>query len=197
MVAWAGANLLIVKSDLPVADAIVVLSGSSTYIERAAWAARQYRAGRAPVVILTDDKLISGWNKAEERNPYFYELAARELQNRGVPGERILVISEAALGTYDESLNICEFARAHRLGKLLIVTSGYHSRRALWSIRHACPGYELETGVDGPSGMADAFALVVLVAPLGLESGRRRIREDGLLLAAVLVLPAKEPRLRF
>ena len=62
------------------ADAIVVLSGSSTYIERADWAARQYRAGRAPVVILTDDKLISGWNKAEERNPYFYELAARELQ---------------------------------------------------------------------------------------------------------------------
>lgn len=148
--AWAGAKLLIVKSDLPRADAIVVLSGSSTYIERADWAARQYRAARAPVVVLTDDKLISGWNRVEERNPYFYELAAKELQNRGVPAERIQVISEAVRGTYDESLNVCEYARRHQLTKILIVTSGYHSRRALWSIRHACPGYEIETGVDGP-----------------------------------------------
>lgn len=146
--AWAGAKLLIVKSDLPAADAVVVLSGSSTYIERADWAAKQYRAGRAPVVILTDDKLISGWNRVEERNPYFYELAARELQSRGVPSERIQVISEPVRGTYDESVNVCEYARAHGLEKLLIVTSAYHSRRALWSIRHACPGYEIETGID-------------------------------------------------
>ena len=79
-------ELLIVKSELPAADAIVVLSGSSTYVERADWAARLYREGRAPLVILTDDKLISGWNRAEERNPFFYELAAKELQKRGVPG---------------------------------------------------------------------------------------------------------------
>jgi uncharacterized SAM-binding protein YcdF (DUF218 family) len=105
---------------------------------------------RAPVVILTDDKLTSGWNGAEERNPFFYELAARELQNRGVPKERIQVISEAARGTYDESLNVCEYARSHQFTKLLIVTSAYHSRRALWSMRHACPGYEIETSVDGP-----------------------------------------------
>ena len=97
MLAWLGAKLLIVKSDLPSADAIVVFSGSSTYIERADWAARLYREGRAPVVVLTDDKLISGWNAAEERNPYFYEMAAKELQERGVPAARIRVVSEAAL----------------------------------------------------------------------------------------------------
>lgn len=148
--AWAAAELLIVKSEPFAADAIVVLSGSSTYLERADWAAGLYRESRAPVVILTDDKLTSGWNGAEERNPYFYELAARELQNRGVPKERIQVISKAARGTYDESLNVCEYARSHQFTKLLIVTSAYHSRRALWSVRHACPGYEIETGVDGP-----------------------------------------------
>ena len=86
---WAGAHLLIVKSEMVSADAIVVLSGSSTYLERADWAAKLYREGRAPVIILTNDSLISGWDRVEERNPYFYELAARELQKRGVPESKI------------------------------------------------------------------------------------------------------------
>jgi hypothetical protein len=38
--AWCGARLLIVKAAMPAADAIVVLSGSSTYVERAGWAAQ-------------------------------------------------------------------------------------------------------------------------------------------------------------
>jgi uncharacterized SAM-binding protein YcdF (DUF218 family) len=151
LLAWGAAQLLIVKSELPVADAIVVLSGSSTYLERADWAARLYREGRAPVVILTDDKLISGWNGAEERNPYFYELAAKELQKRGVPAEKIRIVSQPALGTYYESLNVREYATSHKLKRLLIVTSAYHSRRALWSMRRACEGTGMEIGVDGPS----------------------------------------------
>jgi uncharacterized SAM-binding protein YcdF (DUF218 family) len=151
LVAWGAAQLLIVKTELPVADAIVVLSGSSTYLERADWAARLYRERRAPVVILTDDKLISGWNGAEERNPYFYELAAKELQKRGVPAEKIRIVSQPALGTYYESLNVREYATSHKLKRLLIVTSAYHSRRALWSMRRACEGTGMEIGVDGPS----------------------------------------------
>jgi uncharacterized SAM-binding protein YcdF (DUF218 family) len=151
LLAWAAAQLLIVKSELAAADAIVVLSGSSTYLERADWAARLYREGRAPVVILTDDKLISGWNRTEERNPYFYELAAKELEKRGVPAERIRVVAEPALGTYYESLNVREYAISHKLERLLIVTSAYHSRRALWSMRRACKGTGIEIGVDGPA----------------------------------------------
>jgi uncharacterized SAM-binding protein YcdF (DUF218 family) len=151
LLAWGAAQLLIVKTELPAADAIVVLSGSSTYLERADWAARLYREGRAPIVILTDDKLISGWNGAEERNPYFYELAAKELQRRGVPAEKIRIVSQPALGTYYESLNVREYASSHKLRRLLIVTSAYHSRRALWSMRRACEGTEMEIGVDGPS----------------------------------------------
>ncbi len=150
LLAWAAAQLLIVKSDLAAADAIVVLSGSSTYVERADWAARLYREGRAPVIILTDDKLISGWNSAEDRNPYFYEMAAKELQKRGVPAERIEVVSEAALGTYYESLNVCEYATNHNLKTLLIVTSAYHSRRAIWSMHRACARSRIETGVSAP-----------------------------------------------
>jgi uncharacterized SAM-binding protein YcdF (DUF218 family) len=153
MFGWLAANFLIVKSDKALAggaDAIVVLSGSSTYIERADWAAKLYRERRAPVIILTDDKLLSGWNSAEDRNPYFYELAANELQKRAVPAERIVVVPEAALGTYSESLNVCEYANNHRFKKLLIVTSSYHSRRASWSMQRACVRSGIESSVSAP-----------------------------------------------
>ena len=150
ILAWAGAHLLIVKSDLASADAIVVMSGSSTYLERADWAARLYREGRAPVVILTNDSLISGWDKKEQRNPYFYELTARELRQRGVPEAKIQVVSDIALGTYEESLGVRDYATAHQLKRLLVVTSAYHTRRTLWSLRHACEGSGIEIGIDSP-----------------------------------------------
>ncbi|MDX6575813.1 MAG: hypothetical protein QOE96_1766 [Blastocatellia bacterium] len=150
LLAWLGAHLLIVKSELGSADAIVVMSGSSTYLERADWAAKLYREGRAPIVILTNDSLISGWDKQEERNPYFYELAARALQQRGVPESKIQVVSDIALGTYEESLGVRDYATAHHLKRLLVVTSAYHTRRTLWSLRHASQGSGIEIGIDSP-----------------------------------------------
>jgi len=150
LVAWSSAQLLIVKSDLVSADAIVVMSGSATYVERADWAAKLYHKGRAPIIILTNDSLISGWDRVQERNPYFYELAARELQKRGVPESRIQVVPDIALGTYEESLGLRDYATAHKLQRLLIVTSAYHTRRTLWSMRHACEGSGLEIGIDSP-----------------------------------------------
>lgn len=145
---WLVAKILIVKTEVDSADAIVVMSGSATYLERSSWAARLYREGRAPIIILTNDGLISGWNAKEERNPYFYELAAKELQAQGVPANKIKVISGPAIGTYQESLGVREFATTHDLKHLLIVTSAYHSRRALWSMRHACEGSGIKIGID-------------------------------------------------
>jgi uncharacterized SAM-binding protein YcdF (DUF218 family) len=150
IIAWAGAHLLIVRSELASADAIVVMSGSATYRERADCAARLYREGRAPIIILTNDSLKSGWDNKEERNPYFYELAARELERLGVPESKIQVVPDIALGTYEESLGIRDYASAHQLKRLLVVTSAYHTRRTLWSLRHACEGSGIEIGIDSP-----------------------------------------------
>jgi hypothetical protein len=55
LVAFAAARLLIVRAEVPSPDAIIVLSGSSTYLERASWAAKLYREGRAPLIVLTND----------------------------------------------------------------------------------------------------------------------------------------------
>lgn len=150
LLAWGGAQLLIVKAELASPDAIVVLSGSSTYVERTDWAARLYRQGRAPLVILTNDSVISGWNEAEQRNPYFYELAAKELRQRGVPAERIHFIADIASSTHEESVELREYATTHHLKRLLVVTSAYHSRRALWSLRRVFGGTEIEVGIDSP-----------------------------------------------
>jgi len=149
-IAWAAAQLLIVKTDLRSADAIVVLSGSSTFVERSNWAARLFRQGSSTMIILTNDGLISGWNRAEERNPHFYELAARELRECGVPVEKIQVVPGIAAGTYAESLAVRDYATEHKLNRLMIVTSAYHSRRALWSMRQACAGSGIEIGIDCP-----------------------------------------------
>ena len=146
--AWGAARLLIVKADMPSADAIIVLSGSSTYLERAARAAELYRAGRAPLIVLTNDGVISGWDNHDERNPYYYELSARRMQQEGVPADRISVAPGQALGTYDESLLLRDFAVSHGWKRVLIVTSSYHSRRALWSMRRACEGSGIEIGID-------------------------------------------------
>jgi uncharacterized SAM-binding protein YcdF (DUF218 family) len=149
-VAWVTAKLLIVKNDLPSADAIVVLSGPATYLERGDWAASLYRQGRAPVVLVSNEGLMSRWSRTEERNLYFYELASSELQHRGVPTKNIQVVSQIGAGTYEESLRLCNYATTHKLKRLLVVTSAYHSRRALWSLRRACSASQIQIGIDGP-----------------------------------------------
>ena len=148
--AWGAARLLIVKSELTSADAIVVLSGPATYIERADWAAKLYREGRAPVILLSNEGLMSGWSSADQRNLYFHELAARQLEQRGVPANNIQVVSNIGAGTYEESLRLREYASTHNLKRLMIVTSAYHSRRALWSLRRASQGTDIQLGIDGP-----------------------------------------------
>ncbi len=148
LIAWFAAHILIVKADIPAPDAIVILSGSSTYVERANLAANLYREGRAPVIVLTNDGLVGGWDHKEDRNPYYYELAAKRLEQQGVPDKSIQLAPGFALGTYEESILVREYAATHNLKRLLIVTSGYHSRRALWSMRRACEGSEIQVGID-------------------------------------------------
>lgn len=148
--AWVAARGLIVRAELSSADALVVLSGSSTYLERTDWAARLYREGRAPRIILTNDNVQGGWSVAEQRNPLFIELAAEELRRKGVPAEKIETIRENASGTYEEAGRLREYAINHHLRSILIVTSSYHSRRALWTLRRVFVGTGIEIGLDAP-----------------------------------------------
>lgn len=131
--AFLAAEGLIVRSDLRRAEAIVVLAGSSTYLERTHRAAQVFHEGLAPRIILTNDNLKSGWSAEQERNPLFVERAADELIRMGVPKESIELVPGDVSSTYDEAIQLNRYAAQHGLRSILIVTSAYQSRRARWT----------------------------------------------------------------
>jgi uncharacterized SAM-binding protein YcdF (DUF218 family) len=130
--AWAGAKFLITEAPLDKADAIVVLSGSATYKERAHEAARLFFDGRSSRILITNDNRRGPWSSEEQRNLFFYERSVEELRNAGVPSQSIEVVMKPVTSTYDEAEVVRDHARQHGLRSILIVTSAYHSRRALW-----------------------------------------------------------------
>ena len=71
-IAWLAARYLVAGSELQHADALVILSGSALYAERAQWAAELYHEGRAPRIILNNDNQRGGWSNADEENLFFY-----------------------------------------------------------------------------------------------------------------------------
>jgi uncharacterized SAM-binding protein YcdF (DUF218 family) len=145
---WVAAEALIVSSDLAHADALVVLAGSSTYLERTHRAAQLFKEGRAPKIILTNDNLKSGWSAEEERNPLFVERAAAELKRLGVPGQMIEVVPGRVVSTYDEAVQLRQYAGERGLRSILVVTSAHQSRRALWTFRRVFQGSDVEIGLD-------------------------------------------------
>jgi uncharacterized SAM-binding protein YcdF (DUF218 family) len=149
LIAWVAAEALIVNSDLAHADALVVLGGSSTYVERTRHAAQLLREGRAPRIILTNDNQISGWSPEEERNPLFVERAVDELTRQGVPREKIEIVPGLVSNTHDEVVRIHEYAREKKLQSILVVTSAYQTRRALWTLRRVFGGSGIEFGLEG------------------------------------------------
>lgn len=151
--AWVAAKALIVESELLQADALVVLSGSSNYIERTRAAAKLFAAGRAPKIILTNDNERGGWSSVEERNPLFEELEFAELLRAGVPAEKIEMLTETVTSTYDEARLVREYASTQGLRSIMVVTSAYHSRRALWTWRRVFQNSGIEIGLSAaPTG---------------------------------------------
>ena len=153
ILASTGAKHLVVKTESSQAEALVVLSGAADHVERAQWAASLFKQGRAPRIILTNDNVRGGWSQAEERNPLFVERALSELQGAGVPRERISVLPQTVDSTYAEATLLRQYAEANQVRSLLIVTSGYHSRRALWTFGRVFEGSQVKIALNAaPAG---------------------------------------------
>lgn len=146
-IAWAAARALIVLEELPHADVIVVLGGSSAYLERTRLAAQLFKEGRAPKIVLTNDNQQSGWSSEEQRNPLFVERAAAALQSAGVPPEKIEALQEPVESTHDEAVLLRRVATQRNLQAIIFVTSAYHSRRARWTLRHVFDGSGVQIGI--------------------------------------------------
>lgn len=151
VLAWVCARCLVVTTPIQRAEAIVVLSGSSRIVERNQLAAQLFLQGRAPKIILTNDNQKIGWNNQEERNLFSYEWAKKILQQQGVPSDRIEVLMEPVTGTYEEVQLVRQSMEQHQGHSILFVTSAYHSRRTLWTVRHLFQGTNIECGLMAPS----------------------------------------------
>src|SRR5213083_133497 len=122
-VALLGAGRVLVVADPlpPRADAIVILAGSVP--DRTLEAADLYRAGLAPRVVVTRERLPRGQAAMRARGvrlPEGDELTVTALHELGVPPRAI-----------------ARWACAHRLRRLIVVTSRAHSRRARLILRQA------------------------------------------------------------
>ena len=155
LVVWAFvapslANHLIVEKPLEHADAIIVLSGSAVYKERTKKAAELYKQGVAPRILITDDGAHAGWSRDERTNLPFVELERRELIAGGVLPDSIKVLPGQVSGTDYEAKALSDEIAARPIGSVLIVTSAYHTQRALRTFKKILAGENIEIGIVHP-----------------------------------------------
>jgi len=155
LVAWLTiapllARILIVDKPLERADVILILAGSSTYIERTQKASQIYRQGISNNILLTDDGGFAGWSQKEQRNPPFVYLAKRELISQGIPAERIEVFKPYGSGTIYEAQLINDKLVERNWRSILIVTSAYHTRRALRTFEEETLNKRVKLGIVSP-----------------------------------------------
>lgn len=145
--AWVAARLLITEAPLAKADAIVVLGGSANYRERAREAARLLLERRANLILLTNDNQRGPWSSVEQRNPYFYERSLEEIHNAGAPDQSVDVLMNEVGSTHEEAELIKRYAVDHGFRSVLVVTSAYHSRRALWTFSRVFRDTGIQVGL--------------------------------------------------
>ena len=125
------AENLIVEKPLEKADAILVLSGSAVYEERTNAATRLYQQGVSKKILLTDDGDLAGWSQLEQKNPPFVYLEKQILISQGVAAADIEILDDKVTGTIWEARGLQKRIEAEKLNSVLLVTSAYHTKRAL------------------------------------------------------------------
>ena len=148
LLAWSAATFLVTRSELATADVLVLLSGAQDYGERALHAAELWHEGRAPRIMVTNDGTRGPWSSVAQRNPFFYEKSVYELDDNGVPKASIYVLPNEVSSTYDEAKEIRAYAEANGIRSILVVTSAYHSRRALWTYHRVFRDSNITIGVS-------------------------------------------------
>jgi uncharacterized SAM-binding protein YcdF (DUF218 family) len=126
------------KVELPKADAIVVLGGSTKSAfpprpsvdlseegDRVLYGAQLYREGKAPVVIASGGRIAwRGGGPSESAD------MAEILKTLGVPASAILQ-DPTSLNTYQNAVNVRQIMKQRGIRRVLLVTSAMHMPRSL------------------------------------------------------------------
>ena len=180
---------------LPNADAIVVLGGTlsppsgqggeanlSAAADRLVHAARLYKLGKAPIV------LVAGGNGGEDDSMRAESVhAAALLESWGIPESAILTETEST-NTYENATFTKLMLEQHDLDRILLVTSAMHMPRALAAFRsvgiQATPApTDFEASRPGVTGLdrwiADPGSLAVTTRALKEFAGWIVYRQRG------------------
>lgn len=144
------ARFLIVRAEPLRADVMVVLSGSPMYDERIRHGISVLREGRTQSIILTNDGLRGRWSRRRQANLTSNERAKDAVLDAGIPEQRLIILPTRVNSTYDEAVAVRAFAEKAGIRNILVVTSPYHSRRALWIFRRVLEPAGVEVGIDSP-----------------------------------------------
>jgi uncharacterized SAM-binding protein YcdF (DUF218 family) len=131
------------------ADAIVILAGE--FPTRAMEAGLLHREGIAPRVITTHEQLGDGIAEARALGLTVASLDERNrelLEQLGVPAQAILSYPEITMTTRDEVQAVRRLlAREPAIRSILLVTNGYHTRRARRLFARCLPGIAVSVTV--------------------------------------------------
>jgi hypothetical protein len=130
---------LVVSEPGPPPDAIVSLASHEW--ERLPATVAQAAAHPDALVVLTVPRIVTPYNCHD------CGYRPEKLIEDGVYAPRIRQIALAESGTYGEALAMKSFMREYNLRHLLVVTSPYHTRRALYTFRSVFAGTPVTIGV--------------------------------------------------
>lgn len=99
-------------------------------------AALLYKYGYVKKILLTRPLRHAGSAKAA---PEFDDLARAILEHEGVPDDDVELLAGEVASTMDEAQLLASRLAGEPQATCLVVTSDYHTRRALWSCRRAQP----------------------------------------------------------
>ncbi len=114
------------------ADAIVVLGDDNYFGDRATRATELFRQGVAPVVVASGRKLRPSAGVAE--------LMEHDLAERGVPKDKLIRVEQDADSMREQAGALVRIAEARGWKSVVVVTSNYDSRRALYIFQRVFPG---------------------------------------------------------
>ena len=129
--------------ELPTADAIVVLGGSTNSVayprvlpelnergDRITYAAKLYKDGKAPVIVLSGGRI--NWDGSKESEA---KDITKLLELMGIPSEAIIQEGKS-VNTYENAIFTQKILEEQGIEKILLVTSAFHLPRALKIFQH-------------------------------------------------------------
>jgi uncharacterized SAM-binding protein YcdF (DUF218 family) len=136
---WHAGSFLVVSRDLATPDAIVVLASHEW--ERLPEVARVAQRNPRATILLTQPVVPT------DRNCAHCASRASWLRAIGVASNPIVLMPRRVTNTYDEAVATREYAARAHYGRVLIVTSPYHTRRALATFSTVFAGTGVNIGI--------------------------------------------------